>query len=139
MKPFSIELLTILCLASSIWSAVTCLTLIIIGLVYLCRKCSKRKTFDDDESRDVSPINSNRHSIQHPPTPSDRFSLQTMTIPDEPTNYIQDERREKRKTTSNSFRFAPRFGPVERETPYPVDIIRRDRLMKNYYRANDHV
>lgn len=77
-----------------------------------------------------------RHLAQ---TPSDQFSLQTTIIPEEPLHYIRNERK-KRQTTSNSFRFIPHLGPVERETPYPMDVLRRDRVMKeSLYRAQDHV
>ena len=143
MKPFSAELLTILCLGTSIWAALTLLAVLIVPLVYLCWKCA---AIDNAESRRTvstpilyAPPPVYQHPTKRVQTPSDQFSLQTPTMPDEPLSYIQGE-REKRKTTSNSFRFLPHFRPVERETPYPADVLRQDRLMRRaFYRAQDQV
>lgn len=164
MEPFSPEVLTILTIISICLIGVTCLAVLIIGLIILCRRCLKRRRpkaikpirtpsilSNDELSPRVTPIPNKSHdqhkrTTRHYETPSvldelsysgqpNKYQQQDFMHDDNDETTVKNDNRtfiqRQQKRSFQNVKPVANLRITDRQTPYPADVIAREKLMNN--------
>jgi hypothetical protein len=147
MEPFSQELLTILTLIAVILAGVTFLAVLILIICILCVKSHQSNTISPIDTRSIASSDTRSSSVSHTPTKSPvvtstkrkKQSDSISIIYERPYNHQYDK-----TTRTNESRIQrpqqrqQRFTPItdvrflDRHTPYPSDVLARERNMMNH-------